>query len=160
MPSKASHADSPGITFIPPKVFLMCFIVGAVLEIIFPTMLPWGSSLVSVLTGMGVIGLGFFIMLHAHSTFQRNGTHVSTYKPAKKLVYFGIYTASRNPMYLGFVIIFWGLALIFSSLWLTGSAVGLWCYLQWYVIPKEEAYMERAFGDEYKQYKKTVRRWI
>lgn len=160
MQQRTSQVDSPGLTVIPPKIFLLCFMVGVVLEFMFPTMHLWGDSFMFALGGTSLVVFGIFIMSYAHTTFKRNKTHTSPYKPAAKLVNFGIYTISRNPMYVGSIIIFAGLALSFSSLWLTGSVVAIWCYLQWYVIPKEEAYMERAFGDEYTQYKKTVRRWI
>ncbi|WP_430734999.1 methyltransferase family protein [Halodesulfovibrio aestuarii] len=160
MQQRSTTNDSPGVTVLPPKIFSLCFLAGAILEFVFPTRLPWSSSVISVSSGGILSAFGFLILMYAHSTFQRNETHTHPNLPAKKLISFGIYTITRNPMYLGSVIFFVGLALVFSSLWLAGSAVMIWCYLQWYVIPKEEAYMLRKFGDEYALYKKTARRWV
>ena len=99
-------------------------------------------------------------MTIAHEKFKRSGTNVPTNRPAIVIVVRGVYRFSRNPMYLGGSGFFLGIALIAGSLWLVAAYIPLGLYLGLYVIPREEAYMARAYGDDYRAYCRRVRRWI
>jgi protein-S-isoprenylcysteine O-methyltransferase Ste14 len=63
-------------------------------------------------------------------------------------------------MYLGGSAWFLGIGLLVGSLWMLAAYIPLGLYLSLYVIPREEAYMERTFGDTYGAYCRNVRRWI
>jgi protein-S-isoprenylcysteine O-methyltransferase Ste14 len=152
--------DSPGVTLMPPTIFLTCLIMGAALEFLF----PHGFSLIPVplriLLGLGIGGAGLALMLVAHEQFQRIGTNVPTHLPATRFVRHGAYTVSRNPMYAGGSALFLGIGITAGSPWLLAAYIPLFLYLSLYVIPREEAYMARAFSDSYKTYCRTVRRWL
>jgi protein-S-isoprenylcysteine O-methyltransferase Ste14 len=94
--------------------------------------------------------------------FRRHGTTVLPHRPeaTARLVTDGIYRYTRNPMYVGMLMVLAGWAL-----WLChpGAAVlvplcGLW--LQRFQILPEERAMADRFGDEYRAYRRSVRRWL
>ena len=81
-------------------------------------------------------------------------------KPTSALVIWGPYRFTRNPMYMGLTTLYVGGTLLLNDLWplaLLPVVIGL---VQRRVIAKEEAYLERKFGDEYRAYKAGVRRWV
>jgi protein-S-isoprenylcysteine O-methyltransferase Ste14 len=63
-------------------------------------------------------------------------------------------------MYVGFVAILLGLGWACGSLAMLLSAVPMFLYLDWYVIPREEKYLLRRFGEDYQTYCRRVRRWL
>ena len=99
-------------------------------------------------------------MTIAHETFKRLGTNVPTNLPATTFVVQGAYNISRNPMYVGGSAFFLGIGIAIGSLWMMAAYIPLGLYLSLYVIPREEAYMQRTFKDNYRNYCKEVRRWL
>jgi protein-S-isoprenylcysteine O-methyltransferase Ste14 len=112
--------------------------------------------IIGILAGVG----GFLFMMFAHEKFKTIGTNVPTNQGATECVVQGAYQFSRNPMYVGGSMFFIGMGLIAGSVWMLISYLPLGFYLLFYVVPKEEAYMERSFGDKYQVYCQKVRRWI
>jgi protein-S-isoprenylcysteine O-methyltransferase Ste14 len=92
--------------------------------------------------------------------FVKSKNTVITAKPATSLQTTGIYSISRNPMYLGLVFIYLGLTFQFGNWWTIFLLPILIIVITYRVILPEERYLTRAFGDEYANYKKKVRRWI
>jgi protein-S-isoprenylcysteine O-methyltransferase Ste14 len=72
----------------------------------------------------------------------------------------GPYRFTRNPIYLGMVLGLIGLAIAFNSLWLLVTLVPFALVIRYAVITREEAYLERKFGEVYLAYKSRVRRWL
>jgi protein-S-isoprenylcysteine O-methyltransferase Ste14 len=99
-------------------------------------------------------------MAAADRTFKRLGTPVPTNLPASQFVVQGPYRFSRHPMYVGGSAFFLGIGLTAGSLWILAFYLPLGLYLALYVVPREEAYLERAFGDDFRQYCRNVRRWM
>ena len=108
-------------------------------------MLVFGGAIVSA------AGVGLFV---------RSGTAIIPYKPAAVLVTSGIYRWTRNPMYLGLAVIYAGTALLLNSLPALVLLPVVLAIIQYGVIAKEEAYLERAFGGKFDSYRNRVRRWI
>ena len=152
--------DSPGVDFMPPTVFFACLILGGVLEFMMPLDFPMISRLARIVLGLLIGGAGSAFMMIANEKFKSTSTNVPTNLPATTFVEQGAYCFSRNPMYLGGSAFFLGIGLVAGSLWLLAAYLPLVFYLALYVIPREEAYMERAFGDEYRSYCRRVRRWL
>lgn len=76
------------------------------------------------------------------------------------LVDSGLYTFTRNPIYIGTMELLICLSLFsdrVESLWLV---VAFWCAVHFYFIPQEEAEMKEKFGESYKNYIKKVKRWM
>ena len=105
--------------------------------------------------------IGFVIMLWCILSFAvKGGGTLSPIDPTKKLVISGLYHFSRNPMYVGVIIILIGEAIFFQS-------ANLWVYLLFvfvvfniFVIHIEEPRLRKDFGEEYNLYCQKVRRWI
>jgi len=83
-----------------------------------------------------------------------------TIKPATSLQTTGIYSISRNPMYVGLMNLYIGLSFIIGNWWNFILFPALILFIQIVVIRKEEKYLEREFGTLFLQYKQKVRRWI
>lgn len=155
-----AQEDSAGVVIMPPAVLIGCFVLGGLLEwsvggvgLPGPRMLHWGL-------GMVLAVFGCWFMMWGHNRFRSLGVNVPPVLPVSQLVVDGAHRYSRNPMYVGIVFILVGLGICFGSSWLVLSALGMISYLSFYVVPKEEAYLTRRFGDEYREYCQSVRRWL
>ena len=118
-------------------------------------------SLAAVLLGAGVIGCGLalvFVTIRQFATLGR-GT-LAPWDPPRHLVVAGVYRHVRNPMISGVVLILLGEALAFRSTALLEWALGFLALNMTYIPLLEEPLLERRFGDEYRQYKRHVPRWI
>jgi protein-S-isoprenylcysteine O-methyltransferase Ste14 len=87
-------------------------------------------------------------------------THPSPYKPTATIVNTGIYRFSRNPIYVGFLLVVLASAACANSPWLLLAAVALFVLLRFAVVSREEQYLSRKFGDVYEEYRRKVRRWM
>ncbi len=83
-----------------------------------------------------------------------------THLPTTAIVETGPYRFTRNPIYLGMFLGLVGLAIAFDSLWLLVMLVPFTLAIRYGVVAREEAYLERKFGDAYRQYRARVRRWV
>ncbi len=79
---------------------------------------------------------------------------------ASRLVVTGLYGISRNPMYVGATLILLALALFFEDGVAVMTALSYPIYLNFFQIIPEERALESKFAEEYREYKKRVRRWI
>jgi protein-S-isoprenylcysteine O-methyltransferase Ste14 len=93
--------------------------------------------------------------------FRREGTEVEPTSPTnRKLISSGPYQFTRNPMYLGLVILTLGIAIWVGAWPMFGAPIALFATANWVHIPFEEAKMRRQFGAAYDNYVARVRRWI
>jgi len=157
---KTIEQDSPGVNLMPPAVFFTCLAAGGLMEFFFPRTFPMLPEMLRFFLGAGLGVSGFALMLAADTTFKRIGTNVPTNLPATTFVAQGVYRFSRNPMYVGGSAFFLGIGLMVGSPWMVVAYFPLGVYLAGYVVPREEAYMARAFGDDYRSYCRQVRRWL
>jgi protein-S-isoprenylcysteine O-methyltransferase Ste14 len=157
-PQEQDHA---GVRIPPPTLFLSSLVLGFLLEWLWP--LGWFEGL-AALARFGLGGLlaiaGVALMASAMGLFKKAGTAIPPWEPTTALVTTGVYRFSRNPIYLSVVLIYVGLALLFASGWALLLLAPTLIILQVAVIRREEAYLERRFGDAYRQYRTRVRRWI
>ena len=111
----------------------------------------------SLLTGIaGVLLSGW-----GERTFAAEGTEILPASPAnKKLVMRGPFRYTRNPMYLGLVLMAFGFAFYFGTIPFYLVPVVLFLLCNFSFIPFEEAKMQRQFSDQYTDYRGRVRRWI
>jgi protein-S-isoprenylcysteine O-methyltransferase Ste14 len=151
--------DRPNRTPWPPIIHVTALVAALTLDRLLPLWPAlWNTDLrlpgwLLVAAGLAVACAGFFY-------FQSIGTPVDPTGRAKVLATGGIYRLTRNPMYLGALIFFAGLALILHSFWLLVALPGIGVALHTLAIAREEAYLTRRFGDAYRDYCKRVRRWI
>jgi protein-S-isoprenylcysteine O-methyltransferase Ste14 len=103
----------------------------------------------------GAVGLtaAIYILLRAR-------TPVDPYKPTTKIVTDGLFRFSRNPIYVSDMLLYVGLSLALNAWWaLALTPVVVWI-MNTGVIAREEVYLEHKFGNDYRQYKQQVRRWL
>ena len=92
--------------------------------------------------------------------FRKARTPIRTRKPVTVVITTGPYRFSRNPIYLSFTLLQFGLGMWANSTWLVGMLIPALLLMSYGVIAREERYMARKFGDEYLRYRASVRRWI
>jgi protein-S-isoprenylcysteine O-methyltransferase Ste14 len=150
-----------GVMTRPPFLYLGCLILGLVLDHVLPlpVALP-ETALVRWTASGGLILLGVAIMGAGVSNFSRAATPVPSNKPVRALVTSGIHGWSRNPIYVGMFLLYAGIGLAARSPWVLILTLPLAIALRYGVVAREEAYLERRFGDAYRDYKARVRRWL
>ncbi len=151
--------DHPGVYFPPPFLYVVIFLFSLLLEKLIDINSFFESTPASIASLVFLIA-GFAFMLPALiKFFQTKNTLIPT-KPATSLETSGIYSFSRNPMYLGLLLIYIGLAFLFGNWWTFILVPILIILVNKLIIIKEERYLERSFGPAYIDYRKKVRRWI
>src|SRR5205809_6985955 len=157
--SDASN-DTSGVGFPPPLLYAGGFAVGYGAHRLLPIRLwPQPTMLESVL-GWGLLVAGVLLVASAAYLFRRAGTRPTPTKPTSALVIWGPCRFTRNPMYVGMAALYVGGTLLLSDPWPLAFLPVVITLVQRRVIAREEAYLERRFGDEYRTYKARVRRWI
>lgn len=154
------HKDrGPAVKIPPPLIFLSFALLGWGFDHIYH--LPVFVSLDMALLLAGLLGgLSVVTILWAVLSFLRHRTHIEPWKPASYLITSGIFRYSRNPIYLGFILLVVATGLYFQLGWIVISVIpSLWC-LTHLVIYKEERYLHERFGEDYLRYKSCVRRWL
>lgn len=146
-----------GVIAPPPLIYLLPLLAGLVLDRRVPIgALPEGPARL-----LGALAIaGFAVAIAALVAFRRAGTRPEPWKPTAALVTTGPYRFSRNPMYLGFTLLYLGLSLWFGGYWCLLLLPVVLAVMTSGVIRREEAYLERLFGAAYLDYRRQVRRWL
>jgi len=105
--------------------------------------------------------IGFAIMITCIIGFAIYGSGtLSPADPTKKLVIKGLYRYSRNPMYVGVMLMLIAESIFFQSVTLWRYTLFIFVAFYVFILIHEEPRLKRDFGDEYNQYIKKVRRWF
>lgn len=142
----------------PPVVYLAAIAIGSGLE--FAWQLPWLPHALAAPLGILLVVAAAALFASSVGKFRAAGTPVPGNEPTTAIVRAGPYRFSRNPIYLAFSVLHLGIAIWLNSLWLVATLIGSVAVMACVVIPREEQYLERRFGAEYLDYKKSVRRWL
>lgn len=110
--------------------------------------------------GAMVFVLALALFAWAIVTMTGAGSNVPTNRPSTTIVESGPYRFTRNPIYLGMFLGLMGLAMTFDNPWLLMMLVPFALVIRYGVVAREEAYLERKFGDVYRDYQSRVRRWL
>ncbi|XIA66094.1 methyltransferase family protein [Bradyrhizobium sp. TZ2] len=160
----ADTADTADVIVRPPLAWAVAVLAGLALSWLMPLpFLPLPFSPAAVSAGwLGAIAfvLALALVAWAIFTMTRAGSNVPTNLPTTTIVEAGPYRFTRNPIYLGMVLGLVGLAIAFNSLWLRMTLALFALVIRYGVIAREEAYLERKFGDVYRRYRARVRRWL
>ncbi len=152
--------DNAGVYVPPPLIYAVIFILAMVAKSKFPIDIRLLRSHQIHILGWVLIIITIGILLPSLWRFWRSKNTLITVKPATSLQTTGIYNYTRNPMYLGLMVLYIGLACLSENCWTLIFLPVLFLIIQYYIIYREEKYLERAFGEEFKVYKNKVRRWI
>jgi protein-S-isoprenylcysteine O-methyltransferase Ste14 len=153
-----NRGDRPHVIALPPFVLVATLASGFALDALWPLDLP--AHVLARPLGAGLVAAGIAVAVLALRTMMGKGTSPDVRRPTAAIVTSGIFALTRNPVYLGMVLLALGMALIAGSLWLVVSTLVLAALLRYGVIAREEDYLERKFGADYLRYKAHVRRWI
>jgi protein-S-isoprenylcysteine O-methyltransferase Ste14 len=145
----------------PPLLYLAGLLLGFALDRVLPLPLDLpGTAPMQWMAGGGLILIGVAIMTAGIGNFSRAATPVRSNQPVSALVTAGIHGWSRNPIYIGMFLVYAGIGIAARSPWILILALPLAITLHYGVVAREEAYLERRFGDAYRDYKARVRRWL
>ncbi len=143
---------------LPPTYWFGCALLMITIHVFFP-LAQW-SEPVLVYGGLALIGAALLFGGWAAWTFEWHGTPVHPFEPAKCLVIGGPYRYSRNPMYLSLLVMLIGLWLILGSVTPVVVVIAFETIISTRFIDPEERALESRYGDEFRRYKASVRRWI
>lgn len=143
---------------MPTTYLLISIIVMTVLHSLFPAMriIPplWN------LLGLVPLALGVIINLVADKAFHKANTTVKPFEESSALITQGVFRDSRNPMYLGFVLILIGIAVLMRSLTPYVVVLAFAILIDRMYITVEERMLAEKFGTEWEEYRQSTRRWL
>ena len=152
------NEDRPGVPIAPPLLFVLPILASIPVEWFYPTTFAQGS--VRLISGCLFVVFGLALNISGFVTQRRAGTDPIPFHPTTRIVKHGLYRFSRNPMYVGFALWTFGIAILVDSMWMLAAVpIGL-VLTDLLVVQREERYLERKFGEDYLDYKGKVRRWI
>ncbi len=126
------------------------------------SLLPGPTLLTDPLSWLGLVPLALGAWLNVGNAlrFHRTGTNIDTFGRPTGMITDGSFRWSRNPMYLGFVLMLVGAGVLMGTLapLVVAALFAMTCDL-WYIRVEERA-MQVTFGDAYEAYCQKTRRWI
>jgi protein-S-isoprenylcysteine O-methyltransferase Ste14 len=158
---RVNDMQTAGVIARPPLLFLAALLLGLVADRLLPLPFPvlpgrpvhWMIAGSLILIGLALAAAGF-------RNFSRAGTPVPTNLPSRALVTTGIHGWTRNPLYLGMFLVYAGIAIAARNPCTLILMLPLAITIRYGVVGREEAYLERRFGNTYQDYKSRVRRWL
>jgi protein-S-isoprenylcysteine O-methyltransferase Ste14 len=155
-PPNEDHAD---VRILPPLLFLGSILLGVLLQLVivvgFTTQTTWRVPFGLALVALGVAAIAWVIV-----EMRRTHQDPDPRKPTPELIVGGPFRLARNPIYTGMALIQLGIGIALANVWIVLLLAPTLWILRREVIEKEEAYLERKFGDAYRTYKSSVRRWL
>ena len=144
----------PVLTIVPPLA------AGLLLHFLWKQLRFFPEWWIGHAVGWPLVVAGVLLLAWSVRTMSRAGVDPDPNEPTTAIVATGPYALSRNPIYVSFNVVYVGIALIVNTVWpVAFQPVGI-ALLYYGVIARDESYLERVFGDEYRQYKARVRRWV
>jgi len=143
---------------LPPTYLLTSVVAIIALDFVFPAMriVPFPCNLLGIVP----LVLGVILNLVANSAFQRANTTVKPFEESSALVTCGIFRISRNPMYLGFVLILVGIAILVRSFSALVVVLAFSVLIDRRFVTVEERMLAERFGVEWENYRRSTRRWL
>jgi protein-S-isoprenylcysteine O-methyltransferase Ste14 len=150
--------DSPGVIAFPPLVFAGSLALGFLVQFFVP--LHLFASPPPKWIG-GVVALASAVLAKwGETVMRRAGTNIKPSQPTTAIVQTGPFRFSRNPLYISLTLFYLGVCLMFNALWPLLLLPPLLVVVQRGIIYREERYLEAKFGEEYRDYRRRVRRWL
>jgi protein-S-isoprenylcysteine O-methyltransferase Ste14 len=148
-------------TKVPPPIVAVVVGVGMwLISTVAPQAAP--AAVPRLIAALGIALIGGAAAASGAAAFRKAQTTVSPLHPerASAFVSNGIYRFTRNPMYLGLLLVLFGVAIF---LWSLPALIGLPAFIGYiwrFQIVPEERVLEQIFGAQYVEYKRRVRRWL
>jgi protein-S-isoprenylcysteine O-methyltransferase Ste14 len=146
------------ITITPPVYLFLSIAIMVLVHFLLPgtkiLAFPWN------LLGLISLTLGIVLNLVADRSFKNHETTVKPVEESTALITTGAFRLSRHPMYLGFVLVLFGIGLLMGSLMPYVVVLVFAIFMDMVFIRFEEKKLEQTFGEAWLEYKKKVRRWV
>ena len=155
----ADTADTAHVIIRPPLAWGLAVLAGLALN----SVVPWPflpADVPSGWLGASAFVLALALFAWAIVMMTKAGSNVPTNRPTTTIVESGPYRFTRNPIYLAMILGLTGLAIAFDNLWLLAMLVPFALIIRYGVVAREEAYLDRRFGEVYRGYRSRVRRWL
>ena len=154
----SSAPDKPNVIAFPGLLYAAAFAAAVGLHLVWP--LPILPAEIARWAGVALCVAGAILILWGVATMRAAKTNIYPELPATALVTTGPFRFTRNPLYVALTILFLGLALEMNTFWGIVVLVPLLAVMHYGVILREERYLERKFGESYRHYRSTVRRYL
>lgn len=153
--------DRAGVIAPPPLIFTAALLLGLLMQWAAPVAMLAGSPLgVRTVPGVSLVGAAMVLALWAALAMRRAGTNIDPRRPTTALVVTGPFHFTRNPLYLSLTLLYLGITALANALGPLVLLPAVLILVQRGVIEREERYLERKFGEAYREYRATVRRWL
>ena len=158
---QVNDTETAGVIARPPLLCLAALLLGLASDHLLPSPFgvpegDWGHWIIAG----ALIVIGLTLAAKGIRNFSCSATPVPTNQPTRVLVTTGVHGWTRNPIYLGMFLIYGGVGVAARSPWTLILTLPLALTIRYGVVAREEAYLERRFGDAYRDYKARVRRWL
>jgi protein-S-isoprenylcysteine O-methyltransferase Ste14 len=148
----------PRSRLFPPAIAAVSVLVGVGLQYLWP--LPLAAQPAGRWIGGALILAWAVLAGFALGVFRRAGTTPNPTGEVTAFVINGPYRFTRNPMYLGLLLLQGGMAFVLGNAWVLLLSVLSFILLDRIVIAGEERYLEAKYGAAYVDYRRHVRRWL
>lgn len=147
----------PGVKVPPPLAILSIVAIAEILQRFgWPILLDFYNTPIAIILGL----LGTALSGIAFISFRHFKTNIMPHHPDQNLMTSGIFSYSRNPIYVSFFLYQLMFAFALHNMWTLLLMPISYLFLRYYVISKEERYLSQLFADEYIAYLKQARRWF
>jgi protein-S-isoprenylcysteine O-methyltransferase Ste14 len=135
-----NEKDNPNVIAPPPLIFLSGLLFVGFISWFFP--IEFLPKSLAVIVGIILTVAGLTIILTAILQMRRAKTNVEPWKPTTAILDDGLYGVSRNPIYLGMILIYFGVSFTFNSFWFLPPIILVLITMHNGVILREEKYLE------------------
>ena len=148
------------VWFFPPYLVLLGLVISFLLEFLLYRNQIFHYSIVYRLVGI-ILTIGVILLfVKAVRIFNLRKEKIHPRSISTQIFKDGPFQFSRNPIYLAMFVLLIGVGLTLNSFWFLYSGLVVAIMIHYGVIIPEENYLEKEFGKDYLEYKKTVRRWL
>ena len=144
----------------PPIVFFALILIGFIAQWLFPLRLVFHELTTRLLIVLPLFVASGVIAINALMIMKKNKTAINFKNPTTKFIAEGSFRFTRNPLYLSLLIVMCCIVVGANSAWHLIAFIVLFLFFNFGVVVREEQYLEIIFGEQYKQYKNRVRRWM
>lgn len=137
------------------------FLIGIGLQFGLPIPFPTTRLMPFIITvGVMLALAGVYLVVLTRRDFSRYEQPTDPGFATQKIITTGIFSLSRNPLYLGGILFMFGVALVFRTTWALIILIPAIVACHYLLIAPEERYLAAKFGEQYHDYQKRVHRWI
>ena len=148
------------VWFFPPYLVFLGLIISFLLEFLIYRNQIFDNSIIFRFLGIILTIAAILLFVKSVRIFNLRKEKIHPRSISTQIFKDGPFQFSRNPIYLAMFVLLIGVGLTLNSFWFLYSGLVVAIMIHYGVIIPEENYLEKEFGKDYLEYKKTVRRWL